>query len=102
MATMASMVLLSAPPTWREIAGFLISSVALLLIGVALGMIYCDYRRVHEVQQLTQALAIGQQCINTLGEVVPAAIILARQERRSIVVTTPARDSLRERRWTSP
>lgn len=93
-------------PRWTDWPPLVVLTLAgLLLVGVGalLGAYYCEYRRVSEVQQLTQvtldAMSIGKICIGTLGEVVPGAFVLARQDRPRLVVT---RDSAREARWTSP
>ena len=78
-----------------------IAGVCLISLGLLLGLFYCEYRRGNDLQVTYAALAIGQRCTETLGEVVPGALILARTPQR-IAISPAARDSLRVHRWTTP
>ena len=79
-----------------------IAGVVLVAVGLLLGMFYCEYRRLNDLQLTYAALTIGQRCTETLGEVVPGALILARQPLRPVAVKQAVRDSLRVQRWTTP
>jgi hypothetical protein len=89
-------------PSWVELSLFTIVGFLLLGIGGVLGLWYCDFRHEARDQQLTAALALGKACVETLGEVVPGAIVLARMQPRAVAVSPAVRDSLRERRWVTP
>lgn len=88
---------MTEPPSWPELLLLTITGCLLIAFGVGLTLMYCDYRRGQDIELTHAALAIGQQCVTTLGEVKPAEMILARQSRPRPV----SRDSLREARWTT-
>jgi hypothetical protein len=92
-------------PAWLGLLGILAVSGLLLGLGFAAGLLYCEYRRVTEFQQLAgvtkELLPVTAQCMATLREIAPAAIIFARNARPQMVPMV-VRDSARERRWTSP
>jgi len=79
-----------------------IAGVCLIGLGLLLGLFYCEYRRGNDLELTHQALAVGSRCMETLGEVVPGALILARQPSKPIALRPAVRDSLRVQRWTSP
>jgi len=81
---------------------FVIVGIVLICFGAMLEMFYCEYRRGNDLELTHQALAVGGRCMETLGEVVPGALILARQPSRPVALRPAARDSLRELRWTQP
>jgi hypothetical protein len=80
-----------------------VAGLGLLAVGAALGLWYCEYRRVREVQQVTritqQVTALGEACVTSLADVTRAAVVLARNERP---LSRHVADSLRERRWVTP
>jgi hypothetical protein len=84
----------------------LLVSGMLLTVGAALGVLYCQAGREREVQQLAgvtkEVLPIAALCMATLRETVGPALIFARNQPPSRPVPVATRDSLRERRWTSP
>lgn len=92
---------MTEPPSWPELLILTVAGCLLIAFGVGLTLIYCDYRRGQDIELTHAALAIGTRCVTTLGEVVPGAIIVARQSR-PVAIRSEPRDSLRERRWTSP
>src|SRR5436190_14310870 len=79
-----------------------IAGVCLIGLGMLLGLFYCEYRRGNDLELTHQALAVGSRCMETLGEVVPGALILARQPVRPVALSPQKRDSLRIQRWTTP
>ena len=96
-----------APATSWSALGFLtVAGLLLILLGAALTLIYCEYRADHEVQQATRSsFSVSEQCMGLLKEVVPVTIILARNEShppQRIALAPAVRDSLRDRRWTTP
>src|SRR5947207_3305433 len=101
-----SMTVPAPHPTWTELMILSLGGLCLIALGALLGAYYCEYRRVTEVQQLTriteQVTAIGEACVTSLTDVTRAAVIFARTQPRSVAILPTMRDSLRERRWTSP
>lgn len=91
---------------WSSLAFLTVAALALIGIGAALGVFYCEYRRVTEVQQLSQITQqvsrIGEACVESLTEVTRAAVIFARTQPRPVALLPAVRDSLRAARWTTP
>lgn len=87
--------------SWPELLLLTVAGCVLIAFGVGLTLIYCDYRRGQDLELTRAALAIGGRCMGTLSEVVPGAIITARQSRP--VATRPiSQDSARAIRWSTP
>jgi len=95
----------SVRSAWLGVFGIVAVSGALVGIGFAAGLVYCESRRVSEFQQLAgvtkEILPFAAQCMATLTDVVPAAIIFARNDRPR-PVPVAVRDSLRAARWSTP
>jgi len=95
----------SVRSAWLGVCGIVAVSGALVGIGFAAGLVYCESRRVAEFQQLAgitkEIMPFAARCMATLNDLLPAAIIFARNERPR-PVPLAVRDSARAARWTTP
>lgn len=71
--------------TWVGVLSILTIGAVLTLIGFALGITYCEYRRVSEFNQMATiangVVKFGEQCVSSLNDVTRAAIVTTRVQR---------------------
>ena len=68
--------------TWTVTALIVVVSLVLVIAGFALGITYCEYRRVSEFNQMaviaSSVVKFGEQCVSSLNDVTKASIVTAR------------------------